>query len=151
MCVTALIPAKKEKHFPFSDRIWLKVLFFNIFIYFDWKFKILIFHLKIQNDEHFRLKIQNFFSIFFKKFQNFSILRKKLLNNSNFFTYFVKISLTHIPSVSISIPHFQVDYEKSLKIYHNTPAYLAYMAAKSKKTGRFLIYVHTACFVVYTE
>lgn len=29
----------------------------------------------------------------------------------------------------------QIEYEKSLKVYHNTPAYLAYMAAKSKKSG----------------
>lgn len=30
----------------------------------------------------------------------------------------------------------QLEYEKSLKTYHNSPAYLAYIAAKNKAVGK---------------
>lgn len=30
----------------------------------------------------------------------------------------------------------KIDYEKCLKIYHSSPAYVAYLLAKNKKTGK---------------
>lgn len=62
---------------------------------------------------------------------------------SFFYVCHIKTSLSHHSSSS-----FQIDYEKSLKVYHNTPAYLAYMSAKSKKSGMQFSVTPFACFYV---
>lgn len=49
-----------------------------------------------------------------------------------FFVCFTRPALTFCSHICC----FQVEYEKQLKTYHSSPAYLAYLSAKSKsKTG----------------